>query len=423
MPVPMQAVLPPPREGAALHIRGLHSAQRVIYSNPARFRVVNAGRRFGKTRLGVVESVTRAIMGKRCWWVGPSYPYTQVAWRGLCSAARILNRANMSIEIHESSHLLSFPSGGWAQVRSADNPDSLRSEGLDFLVLDETARIAEEAWTEALRPALSDYSGSALFISTPRGRNWYWRLYENAVNEADGWARWTFPTSANPFIAPAEIEHARRTMPERVFRQEYMAEFIEDGAGVFRRVAACATAERQLRAICDDKGKQTHEYIIGCDWGKSDDFSAFSVIDTTIRAEVELDRSNHVDYAVQRDRLMALCERFKPFVVIAELNAMGDPICEDLMRMGLPIQPFTTTSASKAQTIEALALAFERGDLSVLPDETRVAELQAYESDRLPSGSTRYSAPAGMHDDTVMALALAYSGLGPAGGGTGFSIL
>jgi hypothetical protein len=93
---------------------------------------------------------------------------------------------------------------------------------------------------------------------------------------------------------------------------------------------------------------------------------------------------------------------------------MGDPICEDLARDGVPIQPFQTTQASKILAIEALALAFERGELKILPDETLVGELQAFESERLPSGLSRYAAPAGMHDDSVMALAMAYSGLGPA---------
>ena len=86
---------------------------------------------------------------------------------------------------------------------------------------------------------------------------------------------------------------------------------------------------------------------------------------------------------------------------------MGTPIIEDLQRAGLPVYPFTTTNATKAAIIDALSLAFERGTLTILPDEVLVGELQAYTSERLPSGLTRYSAPQGMHDDTVIALALA----------------
>jgi hypothetical protein len=127
-----------------------------------------------------------------------------------------------------------------------------------------------------------------------------------------------------------------------------------------------------------------------------------------------LERFNQIDYAVQVGRLRALCERFRPAVVVAERNSIGEPLIEQLQREGMPVQPFQTTNASKTVAIEALALAFERGEIAILADPVLVGELQAYEMERLPSGLVRYSAPAGMHDDTVMALALAWSGMGQA---------
>jgi hypothetical protein len=96
--------------------------------------------------------------------------------------------------------------------------------------------------------------------------------------------------------------------------------------------------------------------------------------------------------------------------IIAEANAMGAPNIELLQRASLPVRAFTTTNATKANAIEALTLAFERGDLAILNDPAQLAELEAYEQERLPSGLVRYSAPEGMHDDTVIALALAWQG-------------
>ena len=90
---------------------------------------------------------------------------------------------------------------------------------------------------------------------------------------------------------------------------------------------------------------------------------------------------------------------------------MGEPLIEQMQREGLPVQPFTTTNASKQQAVDALALAFERGEIEILPDRTLIGELQAFEARRLPSGLLRYEAPQGMHDDTVIALALAWQGL------------
>lgn len=308
--------------------------------------------------------------------------------------------------------MVRFSGGGSVQVRSADDPQSLRGEGLTLCVLDECAFMAEAAWAESLRPALTDKLGGALFISTPKGRNWFWRLWQRGQDDSEpDWQSWAFPTIDNPYIAAGEIEAARRDLPERVYQQEYEALFLDDAGGVFRGVMAAATLQPQGPAT----GRQ---YVMGVDWGKSADYTVITVLDVASGEMVEMDRSNQVDYRVQRQRLGALYERYKPTVILAESNAMGEPIIEQLQHDGMPVRGFTTTNATKAAIVEALALAFERGTIRVLADPVLVGELQAYEMDRLPSGMVRYSAPEGLHDDCVMSLALAWSAVGvPSGTG------
>jgi hypothetical protein len=377
-----------------------HPEQAIVHEHPARFKVLACGRRWGKTRLGVNECLDVAAGGGRAWWVAPSYKMSEVGWRPL---RQIGTRVGAEVRLGDRQVIL--PGGGEVAVRSADNPQSLRGEGLDFLVIDECAFIAEDAWIEALRPALSDRLGRAMFISTPKGMNWFWRAWQRGqADEAEDWASWQFPTSGNPYIQATEIEAARGMLPERVFAQEYLAQFMDDAGGVFRRVMAAATATEQ-------KPEPGHQYVIGVDWGKSNDFTVLKVLDAATKCEVYSDRFNQIDYAVQRGRLMAVCERYKPSAIIAESNSMGEPIIEQLQRDGLPVTGFQTTNATKAAAIEALALAFERGDITIINDPTTVAELQAYELDRTPSGMVRYGAPEGMHDDTVMALALAWQGV------------
>ena len=374
-----------------------------MHAHPARFKVLACGRRWGKTRLGVNECLDVAAGGGRAWWVAPSYKMSEVGWRPL---RQIGTRVGAEVRLGDRQVLL--PGGGEVAVRSADNPQSLRGEGLDFLVMDECAFIAEDAWIEALRPALSDRQGRAMFISTPKGMNWFWRNWQRGRDGgADDWASWQFPTSGNPYIAATEIEAARDVMPERVFAQEYLAQFLDDAGGVFRRVMAAATATEQ-------KPEAGHQYVMGVDWGKSNDFTVLTVMDVTTRAVVCMDRFNQIDYAVQRGRLVALAERYRPSVILAESNAIGEPIIEQLQRDGLPVRAFQTTNATKAAIIESLALAFEQGSIKILNDPVLIGELQAYEMNRLPSGMTRYSAPEGLHDDTVMSLALAYEAVGAA---------
>lgn len=389
---------------ATVALPDLHPAQREVMLSSARFKVLACGRRWGKTRLGAVACVAEALQGRRAWWVAPTYPMASIGWRLLKSLAQQIP----GVQVREADRHIMLPTGGEIVAKSADRPDALRGEGLDFVVLDECAFIREEAWIAALRPALTDRQGRAMFISTPKGRNWFWRLWQQAHGK-NGWAAWNYPTSANPHIRHEEIESARATLPDRVFRQEFLAEFVDDAGEVFRRVMEAATAQEQKQAVAG------HEYVFGVDWGKHDDFTVIAVLDVTEKALVALDRFNQVDYALQTRRLRALYERFGPRIIVAERNAMGEPLVEQLQREGLPVQPFLTTAASKASAIEALALALERGELRILPDPTLVGELQAFEAQRLPSGLTRYGAPHGLHDDCVMALALAWSAVADSG--------
>jgi hypothetical protein len=190
---------------------------------------------------------------------------------------------------------------------------------------------------------------------------------------------------------------------ERTYQQEWLAQFVDDGS-IFRGVHAAATAERAERI-------DGHVYVMGCDWGKYNDYTVLTVIDATTRAVVALDRFNQIDYSLQLGRVQALAERYQPDVIVAEKNSIGDPILERLYyEHGLPIQPFTTTNASKAKIIDSLSLAFERQSLRILNDPALIGELQAFEATRLPGGLLRYSAPEGMHDDQVISLALAWHG-------------
>ena len=132
-----------------------HTGQEEVSRSTARFKVLAAGRRWGKTRLGISEALHAAAKGGRAWWVAPTYPIAMEGWRPL----RTMGHELPGAEVREADRELRVPGGGVIEVRSADNPQRLRGAGLDFVVLDEAAFMAQQAWTEALRPALSDRQG------------------------------------------------------------------------------------------------------------------------------------------------------------------------------------------------------------------------------------------------------------------------
>ena len=374
-----------------------HPSQLRVHRSPARFKVLACGRRWGKTRLGVNECLDAAARGKRAWWVAPTYKMSEVGWRPI---RRIAAKAGATIR--KADRTIDFANGGEIVVRSADNPDSLRGEGLDLVVIDECAYIPEAAWSEVLRPALADREGKAYFISTPKGRNWFWRLWQRGLNPDVEWESWQLPTSDNPHIKPTEIEAARQMLPELTFEQEFLAEFLEHEGAVFRNILACMNAPETTPEQHDG-----HGIYFGVDWGKQSDYTAISVGCATCHCEVARDRFNQIDYTFQRARLTALAQAWKPAKILAESNSMGDPIIEVLQREGLPVEGFQTTGSSKPPLIENLALSLEKSEWQFQPDPVWSGELEAYERTVSPNtGRSQYSAPVGMHDDTVMARAL-----------------
>lgn len=351
--------------------------------------------------MGINRLIQAALQGKPVAWFAPNYRLLSDVWRELQSLL-----GPIIANVNQQERRIELLGGGVIEAWSLDSPDAGRGRAYRVVVIDEAAMIPnlEQAWNEGIRPMLTDYQGEAWFLSTPRGMGFFKLLFDRGQDpERKDWASWQMPTSENPFIATSEVNAARLDLTESAFSQEYLAQFVNWEGSVFRRLLDAATAPRGAKRELD------HQYVIGCDWGRSNDYTVFLVLDVTARMVVELDRSNRVDYSLQCARLEALSQRWRPVQIIAEQNSIGQPIIEQLNRQGLRVQPFITTHASKADAVEALALAFERGDIRIPNDPVLIGELMAYQADRLPSGLIRYGAPAGQHDDTVMALAIAWT--------------
>lgn len=382
----------------------LHMGQRRVVREALRFNVLACGRRFGKSTLGIDRLIVAAVYGDPTAYFCPTHKMLAEVWRNARHTLQPLTQ-----QVSAQQHRIELITGGLVEMWSLENADAVRGRKYRRVIIDEAAMVRDlaQAWQMVIRPTLADLRGDAWLLSTPRGRDFFWECFqrgqERSEQAQDEWRSWRLPTSSNPNISQAELVAAQRELPEQVFRQEFLAEFLDQSGAVFRRVLEAATSTPQEAAL------PGHSYVMGVDFARQADYSVLSVIDTTTSELVALDRFNQIDYQVQLGRLHALAQRFGPTVIVAEQNSIGVPLIEQLQRLGLPISPFVTTSASKARIIDGLALAFEQGTLRLLPDPVLLAELQAFEMERMPSGLVRYSAPPGSHDDTVMSLALAWS--------------
>lgn len=250
--------------------------QQPILSDPARFKVLACGRRWGKTLTGLVMTLAGhgpkvgpgrylrkgALQGGNVWWVAPSYNIASDIWRELKRAT-----AGYWLDKDEVEKRIELPGGGAVSVKSADRPDSLRGAGLDGLAIDEAAIVKPAAWKEALRPALSDKQGWAAFFSTPKGFNWFYDLY-NEAPQRNGWQRWQLPSKENPLMTADELEDARLDIGSFAFGQEYLAEFVSEGKGLFKRewltqFVDAAPVGRAVR-YWDKAGSEHGDYSVGC---------------------------------------------------------------------------------------------------------------------------------------------------------------
>jgi hypothetical protein len=387
-------------EDVRLVLPRLHAAQRIVTSEARRFNVVDCGRRFGKTVLGIDREVHPALAGYPVGWFAPTYKMLADAWRQMRAVLLPVTAASDATE-----HRIELVTGGVVEMWSLTDPNSARGRKYKRVVVDEAATVArlEEAWTAVIRPTLTDYRGDAYFLSTPKGLNYFYTLFEWGVDPCrEEWAAWKMPTSANPFISPDEIEAARSELPAETFEQEYLAEFKQNAGAVFRNVDACLTAEPT-----SPDAHRGHLTVMGADLAQSHDFTALSVGCATCRREVALDRFNQLDWATQRGRILTLAARWNVADLLVERNSIGQPNLEALAEENPKARGFDTTPTSKGPLVRSMALAFERAEFQFLPDPVGRNELLAYEVKvSAETGRPKYSAPEGRHDDTIIARAL-----------------
>lgn len=385
-------------------LRQPHQAQLTVLTEARRFNLLCCGRRLGKTHLAQDLSAEAVVHGKRVGWFSPSFRHLDEAWGQMVRCLEpIMSRYD------RVAYRIDTITGGVLEGWScANTTDVGRSRSYDLVVFDEAALIRhlQEIWEGAVLSTLMETRGSAWFMSTPKGKGYYRQLYARGQDPLDrDWASWRLSSYDNPYLDPTELDAMRGRLSARFFEQEILALFVDDAGSVFRRVIEAATATEQPQPRGD------RNYILGVDWARHDDWTWVTVMDATTRSMVWMERWNEVEYTLQVERVAALSRRYQAQAVISEINSMGEPLYELLLAQGVPVVPFHTTATSKRMIVEALAVAFEQEAIDILPDPVLIEELQAYELSRLPGGGYRYGAPPGYHDDGVMSLALAWSGI------------
>jgi hypothetical protein len=336
----------------------------------------------------MARTVEAAARRKQIIWGAPTYDQVFTGWEEARKAAGTL--ATFSQSRMEAR----FPGGGRIIFRSLDNPDNARSKTADGIVIDEAADVVEVGWTEVLRPMLIDTNGWLLALGTPKGQNWFWRECMRAGDMEDA-AFFNAPTLGasiedgvlvrkphpleNPNIPFSEVQQMHRTMPERTFRQEILAEFLEDSGGVFRKVSEAVDKGR----IRDEPPVEGRHYAMGVDLARVEDFTVLAVFDSAGR-QVYHERFNQISWERQEATIRRVSEAYKAPLYL-DSTGLGDPIYERLRKSGVRVKPFGFTNASKEALIDNLAMKIEKGEVRLMDVPVQTAELQAYQYELTPS--------------------------------------
>ena len=388
--------------------------QQSIFDSLAKYAIAVKGRRFGLTKGAANDFIKCAIEKK----------FSKGLW-----VDTVNSNIDKYIERYFIPHLNKLPHRAWTwrkqakmitiagayiDFRSADTPETLEGFGYDKAFLNEAGIILknEYLWDNAIRPMFWDYPNVKVVIGgTPKGKGKFYQLYQRGLDTLQkNYQSFHFTSFDSPFehIHQA-IREDMTSMPERVIEQEIYARFLEDTGVVFRDFLSIMDA-------VPNKPIVGHRYIIGVDLAKVEDFTVLAVYDATNNRQVYQARFNKIDWGMQKARIAHTARHFNdgasprsnPASVVIDATGLGDPIVDDLARMGIPVDPIKFTNDQKRQLIEKLVNWIELKRIHLLPIQETKVELSNFTYDiSETTDRVRYEAPVGFHDDIVIAHALA----------------
>lgn len=387
-----------------------HSGQAKWFNRKERFIVVAAGTKAGKTFGAILWLLREAFSkpGKIYWWVAPVSGQSRIAYKLALKILRAIKNGDKRLPIRtvkSPEPEITLPNGSIIAFRSADKADSLFGEGVNAAVFDEASRAKEDSW-HAVRTTLTFTHGRCLLIANAKGkRNFFYKLYlHGRDSQYSNYFSCRQPSSSNPWLDSAEINDARSVLPDSAFRELYLAEFLDESAGVFAGWSDCIAGKLE-------RPRPNTNYIIGADFGRKKDWSVFTVLDTN-RSHVVNQHRSQLPWSSQIKTLSNLSIEYNDAIIYADATGIGDPIVDRLIESDTWVEPIIFSPKIKNELILRMQGVIQREEITI-PDSLTVLkdELDIFTYNVTSSGNVSYSAPDGHHDDCVVSLALAIYGM------------
>jgi hypothetical protein len=373
-----------------------HEKQRLIHNSinneKYKYYSLNIGRQFGKSMLGINQMLYWCINDKGCniAWVTPIYKQGKKVFDEIEKAT-----SKSGLFQYNRSDLTITGFGSKINFFSGERPDNIRGNTFDYLIIDEYAFTRPELWDEVLSATVLVKGKKVLFISTPKGKNHFYKMFL-MPNYDDRYKSFKFTSYDNPMINHSDLDERKRSLPSHIFEQEYLAEFLDNASGLFTNIKQSVKIP-----------KKGSKYFGGLDIGRADDYTVLTILNEN-NEMVYCERWRQDEWTSIINKVGTEINKWNAKTYV-EVNNQGDVFFEMLKKLcPRNIYPYVTSSKTKPIMIEDLALAFEQNAISILDISWLIDELEAFTYIYNPNTrGVQYSAPQGVHDDSVMSLALA----------------
>ena len=386
-----------------------HEGQKQIHQylllNPdTKFIILNCGRRFGKSFFAANQALFWALSNPNIavGYCTPSYKLAKYIFELVVNAItekfpflkkQGINKSDLKITFTNNSYI-EFVSAGEGAV------DNLRGRGYVYGVIDEAAQISDDAWNKVLRPIFL-LAKQVILCSTPLGKgSWYYNIFQEGLKEEQTkYKSFVMGTASNPLVPVEELEDMEKQLPANIYKQEVLAEFLDDGEGsVFKNINNCILDSNLI--------SYSGRYVAGLDIGRAEDYTVLSIMDLNTHQLVYQNRWNKMDYnAITKAQLM----KWNPVDTWVETNSIGDFFFDSLKEKYTgKLSSFYTLNKNKQQIIESLIVDFETEAIKIINSECLLNELKTFGIEfSKKNRSVVYRGMHGAHDDCVMSLAFA----------------
>jgi hypothetical protein len=320
---------------------------------------------------------------------------------------------NLIAKKNESELVVYFKNGSIYQLKGSDDPDALRGPNPFGVIFDEYDTQKQEGWG-VIEPIIRANGGWVWFIGTPRGKQGLFTLYHRGQEEHPEWKSWLLKASTSGIISADQLAEAKKSMTPDLYNQEWECEFLEGQGSVFRGVREIMYNLDGTPICKPEQPQKGHSYLMGVDLAKVKDYTVIRVYDRDSNCLVYSDRFNTLEWPFQKRRIALYAKYYNNAMTIVDSTGVGDPIADDLTRAGVGVVPFKIQEVNKREIIEKLSIWIEQRKFKMFPQKDALFEYDNFTYKIVPpNNKIRYEARSGLHDDIVMADALAVWYLNP----------